>query len=220
MADEEGQNRRHSVAEQAYLISDPDERARKEAENGLIQFDNAMQLVEQHLDPERPFKLRVSTILEIHRWALQDIHEFSGNFRPAEVSINESKHQPVDRALVPHLVEEMCDHVNDNWESKSALYLSAYIMWRLNWIHPFADGNGRTSRMVSYVVLCLKIGARLPGNNTIADQICENREPYFRALEDADRAEIEGRIDVSAMENLLEGMLAKQFYNMIEDAKC
>ncbi len=219
MAEKDGPNRRHSVAEQAYLISNPEERAHKEAENGLIQFDKAMNLVEQHLDPERPFKLRVSTILDIHLWALKDIHAYAGNFRPAEVSINESAHQPVERALVPHLIEEMCDHVNDNWNTKSALYLASYIMWRLNWIHPFADGNGRTSRMVSYVVLCIKIGSRLPGSNTIADQICKNRDPYFAALEDADKAAKDGKIDVSAMENLLEGMLAKQFVNFLEDAK-
>ena len=219
MAEGEDPNRRHSIAEQAYLISDPDERARKEAENGLIQFDGAMRLVEMHLDPERPFKLRLSMILDLHRMALQDIHPLAGNFRPADVSIEESEHQPVERALVPQLLEGMCDHVNDNWDTKSALYLSAYVMWRLNWIHPFADGNGRTSRVVSYVVLCLKLGSRLPGKNTIPDQICVNREPYFNALEKADKADKEGRIDLSAMETLLEGMLAKQLVSMLEEAK-
>ena len=219
MAEEEGPNRRHSVAEQAYLISDPDERARKEAENGLIQFDGAMRLVEQHLDPERPFKLRLSMIMELHRLALQDIHPFAGNFRPADVSIEKSEHQPVERALVPQLLEEMCDHVNENWNAKSALYLSAYVMWRLNWIHPFADGNGRTSRVVSYVVLCLRLGSRLPGKNTIPDQICANRKPYFDALEKADEADKAGGIGLSAMETLLEGMLANQLVSMLEEAK-
>jgi hypothetical protein len=33
----------------------------------------------------------------------------------------------------------------------TAIHLAAYLMWRLNWIHPFADGNGRTARMTSYV---------------------------------------------------------------------
>ncbi len=120
---------------------------------------------------------------------------------------------------MPSLVEDMCDYVNDNWESKSAVHLAAYIMWRLNWIHPFADGNGRTSRIVSFLVLCLRVGMRLPGKNTIPDQICENRGPYFEALEAADAAEKEGRIDVSAMESLIKAMLAKQLVSMYEDAK-
>ena len=37
----------------------------------------------------------------------------------------------------------MCDCVNSNWDDlNSNFYLGAYIMWRLNWIHLFADGNG------------------------------------------------------------------------------
>ena len=50
--------------------------------------------------------------------------------------------------MVAELVEDMCDYVNENWEAKSAIHLAAYIMWRLNWIHPFADGNGRLSRFL------------------------------------------------------------------------
>jgi Fic family protein len=211
--------RRHSKADGAQLISDPDERAQKEAENGLKQFDAAMQLVEMHLSPERPFRLRPSAILELHRMALDGIHEFAGNYRPAAVSIQESAHQPVERAFVPHLVEEMCDYVNAHWADKSAVHLAAYVMWRLNWIHPFADGNGRTSRVVSYLVLCIKLGARLPGRKAIPDQICDNRDPYFKALESADEAAKRDEIDVSAMEALLEGLLAKQLLTMYEDAR-
>jgi Fic family protein len=46
------------------------------------------------------------------------------------------------------------------------IHLAAYLMWRLNWIHPFADGNGRTSRIISYVVLSIRAGAILPGTPT------------------------------------------------------
>jgi len=55
-------------------------------------------------------------------------------------------------------------------------------MWRLNWIHPFADGNGRTSRILSYVVLSIRSGALPPGTPTIPDLIVENRQPYFAAI--------------------------------------
>jgi Fic family protein len=65
---------------------------------------------------------------------------------------------------VPSLVEELCDYVNDNWESSTPIHLAAYVMWRLNWIRPFADGNGRTSRILSYVVLSIRSGIRLTGN--------------------------------------------------------
>jgi Fic family protein len=91
-------------------------------------------------------------------------------------------------------------------------------MWRLNWIHPFSDGNGRTSRMVSYLALSVRLGMLLPGRDTIPDQIVDNRQPYFNALEDADQALAEGRIDLAKMEELIEGMLAKQLMSVMESA--
>ena len=112
----------------------------------------------------------------------------------------------------------MCDYVNSHGDDRTAIHLAAYVMWRLNWIHPFTDGNGRTSRIVSYVVLGARLKSVLRGKNTIPDQIVDNRTPYFEALEAADRAWREERIDVSKMEELLEGMLAVQLRSMIEQA--
>jgi len=89
-------------------------------------------------------------------------------------------------------------------------------MWRLNWIHPFVDGNGRTSRIISYVILCLRLGFRLPGTMTIPEQIEKDRTPYFRALDEADAAYKRGKIDVSTMEAVIEGLLAKQLTNVYE----
>jgi hypothetical protein len=51
---------RHSRADAAELIKDPDERARREASNGLRQIDRVNEMVEYWLQPEHPFKLRVS----------------------------------------------------------------------------------------------------------------------------------------------------------------
>lgn len=110
------------------------------------------------------FKLRSSQILSLHREALQGISSYAGNFRPGDVEIDGSRHDPVGAHLVPELVEDLCDYVNDNWNTASAVHLASYVMWRLNWIHPFADGNGRTSRILSFVVLSVKIGARIARN--------------------------------------------------------
>jgi Fic family protein len=122
---------------------------------------------------------------------------FAGNYRPAGVEIQGSRHEPVGAHLVPELVEGLCDYVNENWEMSTPIHLSSYVMWRLNWIHPFADGNGRTSRIVSYVVLSILAGVILPGTPTIPDQIVDNRNPYFDALDAADVSWKDGRVDVS-----------------------
>ena len=92
-------------------------------------------------------------------------------------------------------------------------------MWRLNWIHPFTDGNGRTSRAASYIILCLKLGYSIPGKNTIPDQIAANKTPYYKALEAADNAWEQGRIDLSEMKELLDAMLAKQLLEILTESR-
>lgn len=217
MTDSESPAQRHSRASEAELITDPLLKAEAEALNGLRQFDAGRAMI--HAAVERgTFKLRLSHILGLQREALAGISSYAGNFRPAGVAIEGSKHEPPGAHLVPEFVEGLCDYVNDNWAEKSAIHLASYVMWRLNWIHPFADGNGRTSRITSYVVLCIKLGADLPGLPTIPDQITKNRRPYFDALDAADDAWREGRIDLSRMEELLSGMLAKQLHGAYEQA--
>jgi Fic family protein len=208
---------RHSMALEAELLSDALEKAEAEARNGLRQYDYGIQVVHEALE-RRAFKLRPSLILALQREALTGISAYAGNFRPAGVEITGSKHKPVDAHLVPELVEELCDYVNDNWEKATAIHLASYVMWRLNWVHPFADGNGRTSRILSYVVLCIGAESVFPGTPTIPEQIVENRTPYFEALDEADAAYKDGRIDLSKMEELLSGMLARQLTDAYEKA--
>jgi len=208
------QQERHSRAFDAELITDPDELARREARNGLRQFDVVIEMIEYFLQPERPFKLRPSHLLSLHRIALDGISAYAGNFRPAGIEIKGSQHKPVGAHLVPENVEEMCDYVNEKWDKETPLHLSAFVMWRLNWIHPFTDGNGRTARALSYLVLCTRLGYRLPGTNTIPDQIAKDKVPYYKALESADKASLEGNIDLHELEEHLGALLAKQLVSV------
>ena len=168
---------RHSKAVETEIISDPAEKARQEAKNGLRQYDEVIEQIHYWLQPERPFKLHPSAILKLHRTALEGISHFAGVFRPGGIEIKVSKHVPPGAHLVPENVEHFCDYINENWNHASALHLSAYTLWRLNWIHPFVDGNGRTSCVVSFLVLCARMGYILPGKTTIPDLIARNKHP-------------------------------------------
>ena len=214
--------RRHSVALEPDLIKDPVKRAEAEAANGLRQFDAGKNYAQAALDRQTgdgsQFKLRPSLILSLHREALAGISTFAGLYRPAGVSIEKSKHIPPGAHLVAELVEDMCEYVNGQWQSKAALHLAAYVMWRLNWIHPFADGNGRTSQITSYVALTISTGYILPGSPSIPDQIVSDRTGYFHALDQADEACRAGNVDVTAMEDLLGGMLARQLAGFYRSA--
>lgn len=82
---------RHSKALEIELISDPDQKARQEAKNGLRQFDEVLELINYWLQPDRPFKLRLSAILSLHRRALEGISSFAGVFRPGGIEIKGRK---------------------------------------------------------------------------------------------------------------------------------
>ena len=195
-----------------------DHNTAKEIENGFRQFDLMVDIIKYYLEPERPFALRVPLILDLQREAVSGIEAEAGQIRRTTVGISKSLHEPPAPHLVESHLRDFCDFVNDNWHEKTAFYLSAYAMWRLNWIHPFTDGNGRTSRTLSYALLSIKLGYVLPGSPSIVHQIEEDNTHYIEALEKADLAAVDGGEDVSEMERMLRAMLARQLVSVIDAA--
>jgi Fic family protein len=210
---------RHSEIDEPDLITDPDAKALAEARNALRQFDIGMVLLDHWLDNGgAPPNLRISDLLALNRFALEDVNKYAGTFRTQPVKIQGSDHVPPAASQVPTLTEDFCDYINQNWNKKSAIHLSAYALWRINWIHPFVDGNGRTARIISYIILCAKFGYRIPGTKTIPEQIAANKLPYYQALESADRIFNYGHgwMNVSAVENLIEGSLRNQIEDVMK----
>jgi Fic family protein len=187
------------------LISDPTKVSEVEARNALLQYDEVRRLIPLRIGN---LQLSAADVLNFQRLAVRDIWRSGGQYRHFDVEISNSSHAPPPWVDVPRLVEEMCDHANEH--QAEALYCSSYLMWRLNWIHPFEDGNGRTSRAISYLALCAALGVDLPGSPTVPEQISQYKEPYYAALEAADEAWSNGRIDVIAVEVLIADLLKKQ----------
>ena len=88
--------------------------------------------------------------------------------------------------------------------------LPAYALWRLNWIHPVVEGNGRTARAACYYLLCLKQGQLLPGKKIVAERIREDRKLCYAALQAADIAGEQGHFDVPQLADYLSGLLRQQ----------
>jgi Fic family protein len=157
-------------------------------------------------------------ILDLNHRALDGIHPLAGTYRNTPVAIGQSSHVPPRHSEVADYVADMCAYVNDHWEDRSAIHLAAYVLWRINWIHPFADGNGRTARVVSYVVLSTKLRSVLPGSPTIPEQIAADKTPYYENLERSDDSWKREIVAVAHMEDMLEGMLARQLLSATQEA--
>ncbi len=150
-------------------------------------------------------------------WALNltaaaNLSQFAGRFRKEPIYVGD--HKPPHFAQVPDLMDRHLSFIHENWYELTPTQLAAYGLWRLNWIHPFIEGNGRTARAVCYFLLCARAGALLPGRKIVPERIREDRKPYIAALRAADRAWEEGQLDISEMETCLAGLLQEQLKDL------
>lgn len=118
-------------------------------------------------------------LLGLHHLILRGIiPEEAGKYRSVQVMIQGSKHMPPQ----PYLVRKQMEELFLWYESKKNLLhpvlLAAEMHYRLVTIHPFIDGNGRTSRLVMNLIL-LQHGfviANIKGDYN-------SRMKYYEALE-------------------------------------
>jgi Fic family protein len=149
------------------------------------------------------------TLWSLNAAAVSNIAQFGGRFREQPIYVG--NHIPPYFKEVPHLMDQFFSVVHENWEIMDhPTVLPAYALWRLNWVHPFVEGNGRTARAACYYLMCMRHGALLPGNKIVPERIREDRKPYYAALREADKAWEEGHFNVSVLANYLQGLLKSQ----------
>ena len=149
------------------------------------------------------------TLWSLNAAAVSNSAQFGGRFREQPIYV--ANHTPPHFDSVPNLVDQFISVIHENWDIIDyPTMLPAYALWRLNWIHPFIEGNGRTARAACYYLLCLRQGALLPGKKTVPERIRENREPYYAALQEADRHWANGHFNVEALAEYLAKLLEAQ----------
>lgn len=140
--------------------------------------------------------------------AVAGISQFGGRFREEPIYVG--NHIPPHFKDVPELMDRFVSFIHENWDNLSPAQMAGYGLWRLNWIHPFIEGNGRTARAVCYYLLCVKSETLLPGKKIVPERIRETRGPYIQALRDVDRVWAQGNLELGPMENYLAGLLEAQ----------
>ena len=87
-------------------------------------------------------------IRNIHQLILKEIdNENAGKYRTENVTIKGATHIPPDYLKIPELMEKLILNYN-NWNNYHPIIQAALLHGELVKIHPFVDGNGRTSRLV------------------------------------------------------------------------
>ena len=144
--------------------------------------------------------------------AVANLCQLGGRFREEPVYIG--NHKPPHFREVEGLMDRFIATVQELWSVLSPTALAAYGLWRLNWIHPFTDGNGRTARAVCYFLVCAHAGTFLPGRKIIPERIRDSREEYVAALRAADEAWEGGDLDFSKMEKYIARLLQEQLLDL------
>lgn len=174
-----------------------------------------------HAPPQEggcPVTPNSNALRELHRTGTLFLLESPGEFRVTEVHIaNATKivHTPPSYTQVPKLMEEFDEELATMWPNSQPLQIAAWALWRINFIHPFKNGNGRAARAFSYACLCLKYGFMLPGSPTVIQLVMMNRPQFQDALGKADAAYNEsGAPDLNPMREFLEGLLIQQLQSI------
>lgn len=119
------------------------------------------------------------SIMDLHRLILKGIDDRNaGALRKVPVRISGSEHEPPQPYMLDKLMEDYYAHYEIQRKVLHPVILAAEMHERLVTIHPFIDGNGRTSRLIMNLIL-LNHGyttAILKGDS-------ESRMKYYRSLE-------------------------------------
>ena len=138
---------------------------------------------------------RPNMILQLHR----DLYSYSqsskgGNYKNSDNVIAETDavgHQkarliPVPAFQTAEAVEELCNQFLEAWETERIDRLLLIPMFVLDFlcIHPFNDGNGRMSRLLT-LLLFYKAGYIVGKYVSMEMLIEKTKETYYEALQDS-----------------------------------
>ena len=178
-----------------------------ESSNTNRQLDFLDSIIQAALETERPF-LSQAIIKALNYHAISCLHPYAGQYRPCRVNLRDG-HTPPEPHCIPGLMDDFVNLTNQSFvlgkTAMETIATAAWVLWRLNWIHPFINGNGRTARAACYFVLCAKKKGRLSGRTTLPILLKEHRKDYIEALQKADQGD-----EQIALQSLIAHLIVKQ----------
>ncbi|MBU4178403.1 MAG: Fic family protein, partial [Actinobacteria bacterium] len=161
--------------------SDPDD-ARE-----LLNYRRAFEFVSEYLESEAP--INEVLIREIHWRLVEGVRggmAAPGSYREVQNYVvdsatGETIYTPPPANDVPALMSELVDWLNSERETHPVL-VGGIAQFQLVHVHPFLDGNGRASRLLS--TLCLyRAGYDFKRLFTISEYYDRNRSVFYRAIQ-------------------------------------
>lgn len=119
-------------------------------------------------------------IQQIHHLVVKKTdEEWAGKYRNSNVMIGGADHTPIDASQVSVEMRELMKWFSHSQKKLHPIELAAMIHHKLVYIHPFFDGNGRTARLTSNIIL-------MRHGYPLAIVLKNDRQKYYRYLAKAD----------------------------------
>ncbi len=158
-------------------------------------------------------------ILQLHR----DLYKFLGNaeggiFKTGDNIIRETdtdgahrvRFRPVAAWETPEAIDELCNAFCDAKDEVDPLILDMMFVLDFLCIHPFNDGNGRMSRLLTLLLL-YKSGFTVGKYISIERIIEESKETYYEVLQDSSINWHENENDYKPFVNYMLGVVVSVY---------
>jgi Fic family protein len=187
--------------------SNPEKRANQHLNRAHIETET---LMSERLEKEKELSIHSEEFLcWLHREfysrlpeGLHHIEDHKGNRNPIEpgglrtFEVDVGPYQPPHFGALPRMLARFASfYQSDRILPTNQLVALAAAHHRLAWIHPFADGNGRVTRLHSHAWL-IRCKADGLGLWTLSRGLARHRDPYYQHLRNADserRNDLDGR---------------------------
>ncbi|WP_026462580.1 Fic/DOC family protein [Adhaeribacter aquaticus] len=174
-------------------ISDKQELNNQEAKGILRAEDYIFNL-------DLPLDINPFLIKDIHHAAFHHLYLWAGKFRTSTPTVG--NFLPPPPSQIPGHMYQYTDEVNHRYNNinneDDLVRCLAYAHHRLVWIHPFTNGNGRTSRLFTDLLAYSK---GYQGIQLYQRDASEDKKKYLQAIRQADI------LDYSELENMIRTQL-------------
>lgn len=159
----------------------------RDDEKELLNYRRAMDFISDYLGKKDP--ITEGLIRELHKILVRGVRGGQadpGNYRKVQNYVVNSQtkeviYTPPPALEVPYLMKEFIDWIN-SIEDLSPILIAGVAQFRFVHIHPFLDGNGRTARLLSTLIL-YKTGYDFKRLFTISEFYDKDRPQYYQAIQ-------------------------------------
>ncbi len=145
----------------------------------VLNYFAGLRYVEKHAHTK---VIRHDDIFDLHRLLAGQVMDQGEAGRYRTIQVRVGRHFPPAAADVSGLMFELLDWWNRRAVELSPVLSSAILHHQFEWIHPFADGNGRTGRALALWELYRR-GFDSHHIFSVDEYYWEDRPAYYRALD-------------------------------------